>query len=366
VSLHCSSVVLCLCGTALAHLLCAQVATVTVSPNPASVNQQTQITVTGNNPCKKIDITFGDSQSVSPNNVTLPYGVSHAWTSPGTYPVVAQGVSPCSGQASTSVKIQSAPISIPPGSLANLCKMIDCTGQPHIKMYFGFSSPGGPGAVIGSWFGSKPNKVIAKLSKWDGTPEVLTLAIDEWHNTWIGVEWPTGIVGVREQWAKIQVTTSTGQVSNESSVLFVPDPDYMILPASDVQLVHCGTDTEADGCNGWTDPDDEGAFFSGCSTCTFYGSHWRSPFCSPFCCYIVSDTDAFKMTVKNDWVLQSFSFEYVANQELLESLQIVGGVSEFPYGTTWQPSVTWADECGDDYAYYGYVGISGPKGVPYK
>src|SRR5262249_25087161 len=143
------------------------------------------------------------------------------------------------------------------------------------------------GLVFGKSLGTKPNKVVAKLTDWDGTPRApISLNINEWHDKFIMVEWPPDITGVKGQTATLKVTAWSGLVSNEWPVIFVPNPETKILPASDVTIVQCGTDSDADLCNNWTDPDDEGTFFLGPPenppSYTYFGSHLLSWFC-PFC-----------------------------------------------------------------------------------
>jgi len=160
------------------------------------------------------------------------------------------------------------------------------------------------------------------------------------------------------------LTTFGGKVSNEYPILFVPDPDYKILPASDVTLIQCGTQTDYDTCNGWLDPDDVDSFFVGPppdAEYTFAGSHGFG-----FSFFLESDTDetdVFRMTVKNDWILQSISF----SKHVEDSADTVSYGPDFHQVTTWQPTVGyWVFGPNDTIWYVGVVGISGPKGVPYK
>src|SRR5262245_46377408 len=85
---------------ALSQSVRGQVLVVSVNPNPAIIGQQAQVTVSGNNPCKKFKIDFGDGSTPTiTNNVTLPYLAIHAWAAAGAYTIVATGINPCSGQA---------------------------------------------------------------------------------------------------------------------------------------------------------------------------------------------------------------------------------------------------------------------------
>ena len=82
------------------------VTSVVVSPAVIAPGQAAAVIAYGTNPCGLVHISFGDGNGQHFPIVQLPFGVSYAWPSPGTYTVTATGHGNCSGQVSTTVTVR--------------------------------------------------------------------------------------------------------------------------------------------------------------------------------------------------------------------------------------------------------------------
>jgi hypothetical protein len=178
---------------------------------------------------------------------------------------------------------------------------------------------------------------------------------------------PDRITQVRDQQVKLRIKTKDNKWSNEYPVYFKATRGFKFLPYSDPAVVNppeCGTDSNFDVCNSWVDPEDT-PFFVICTrdaNVTFCGGHhncWG-------CLGIDEGVDVFRASLKNEWVFETFDFDLWRS-----------GAGEadafFPLspplpkgGTSWQPVIKWWVTPNDAVSYSISVGITGPKGVPWK
>src|SRR6187399_1590307 len=79
------------------------VSNVTTSPGQ---NGETVFTITGTNPCRAVQIDYGDGSTPITHSVrALPAAVTHSFPRAGTYQVRARGTGVCAGEAMRSVRI---------------------------------------------------------------------------------------------------------------------------------------------------------------------------------------------------------------------------------------------------------------------
>ena len=109
-------------STVLAFVACAAVGAAQestvlgISAKPANGRAGTPIAVTaaGKGLCGAVHIDWGDGTAITYPTSTLPVAQSHAYQYGGTYTVRAQGMGNCTGQATTSVRIEGPPPPPPP------------------------------------------------------------------------------------------------------------------------------------------------------------------------------------------------------------------------------------------------------------
>jgi hypothetical protein len=87
-----------------------------LSAKPAAARAATPISVTatGKGLCGAVHIDWGDGTAITYPTSTLPVTQSHPYQYGGTYTIRAQGMANCSGQATTSVRIEGPPPPPPP------------------------------------------------------------------------------------------------------------------------------------------------------------------------------------------------------------------------------------------------------------
>jgi hypothetical protein len=278
--------------------------------------------------------------------------------------MVQEGVTWFSGQGvptgDQKVAVQSSCLA----TLTSVCKEIGCLCVPSPKLeslVLGSVTPGGILIIKGCGFGVNQGQAFLTLENWNsdfalfGEAKPRPLEVLEWHPTFIGAKVPEGISGVLDQQAKLQIKSQFGW-SNELTVNFVATKELVKVPSDLATVLSCGTDSNADSCNDWTDPDDGDAFFaSGCEA-TFCGSHYNCWGC-----------------IGNDTGVDIFAVEPLNNTWVLESMtpwkDQTGGVvvlpSNFPAGAnSWTPTVSWSVTPNDDVYYNVHVTASGPVGVP--
>jgi hypothetical protein len=77
-----------------------------------------------------------------------------------------------------------------------------------------------------------------------------------------------------------------------------------------------------------------------------------------------SGTDVYEIRLKNGWVLHAFDFGSAVSGE---GEGWIKGPGVFPVGTSsWQPAIAWSVTPNDTSAYWAFIYIRGPKGVPHK
>ena len=343
----------------------AQLTTIKV-PETVFVGISVNVTFEGGSSlCGAVFVDFGDpadaeDELTTPNpnrNGKLPFDVPHTWKNEGVFTIKANGEANCNGTATAVVKVIKFKIS----------------PRPKISGYFGLARPGGVAGIKGLAFGSTAGTVTATLKKFDGQTFTVDLDILEkdgvlaWQPGLIGIKWPD-ITGVRAQNATLRVKVAN-RSSNDWTVAFVPESEFKVLPQSDVQVVSCSLDANDNVCNHvldtnpcafgvgeWADVDPWPN-----TTSSIHG--WHSN-----CGAVVGDdagTDVYRITLKNDWVLESFDFD--ADKTGDDGDFVKAPTPAFPQGaSTWKVSVKWLASADDEVTYDGQIRITGPKGVPHK
>ena len=347
----------------------AQVAKVEVTPSPAILGQPATVTVTGGSaPCGAVEINYGDGMAITYPTTILPYVQSHTWNTVGNKTVVATGHGNCTGQATVTVGVVKAKV----GAGVGVNKGTQMYAM-RIKSYFGLSQPGGVAAIAGENFGAEPGRVVAKLMEWTGTIADVPLTIIGWSPTLIEVEWPAGIVGVRDQMnAVVEATNAINTHKASWKVFFRAETDYKLLPMSEVRLVTCGNGGNYDSCNG--------SEYVG--SCGYISTEFRPPV--PKCagsfrgfhanCWGTvgndSGTDEFAVRLRQDWVISGVDFKKnTPGNGLFKSSEGAVGNPSPPAQTgsaAWNARVKWEVTPDDFVSYCAFVHISGPKGVPFK
>lgn len=357
----------------------ANVTGVTLSPaSPVVPNTSVTITVTGTNPCGAVEINFGDGEVITYPITALPYSKTRVFPAAGSFTIAVKGQGNCGGQASTILEVAPnpgpRPGDGPGGSPADiLCKVLQCAGTmvhaapatpaPKITKVLGVIQPGGAVLIGGSSFGSAPGRV--RMIVEDGSWELLLENL-EWFPSGIGGRIPNNPALVKGAQARFVVETSSGAPSNPWPVNWVVE--VKLLPREDIRVVSCGSGANSNACNNrksgggcpvldyadWVTTEGQ------VSKATIGGKHKN-------CWGAVGDdsgVDTYEITVKNGWVLQEMAFGSAISGE---GEGHVVGPGLFPSGSTsWSPSIAWSVSPADEVAYWTYIYIRGPKGVPHK
>src|SRR5688500_249588 len=295
----------------------AGVSRVTVSPgSPVAAGTTVLVTVTGTNPCAKVELNFGEGPILTGSG--LPMSVSHKYRVAGSFTITATGRGNCSGQASLTLEVAARNQT---ASADTLCKVVNCPGlpgavtapAPSITKVLGIIQPGGAVLIGGNYFGDKPGRV--RMIAEGGSQEFLLQKL-EWYPSGIGGTIPNVPgVGVAKN-PRFVVETSAGKVSNEWGVNWIVD--VKMLPVNDVKLVSCSKEGWRNSCNL--------QFFDSGTLCgaglvadatypaggfSFRGKHNN-------CWGAVGDdagTDVYEIDLKNGWVLHEVAFGWAASDE---------------------------------------------------
>lgn len=344
----------------------AQLTTIKV-PDTVYVGVSVNVTFDGGSSlCGAVFVDYGDpadaDELTEPNlnrNGKLPFDKPHTWKNEGVFTIKANGQANCTGTATAVVKV---------------VKFKPISPRPKITGYFGLARPGGVAGIKGSAFGSTKDKVTATLKELDGqTLRTVDLVILEkdgvvaWEPGLIGIRWPD-ITGVRAQNATLRVKVGN-RSSNDWTVAFVPESEFKLLPQADVKVVSCSLDANDNVCNHVLETNpcawgvEEWANVDPWPNTTSSIHGWHSN-----CGGVVGDdagTDVYQITLKNDWVLDSFDFDVDKTGD--DGDYVKAPTPAFPQGaTTWKVSVKWLASADDEVTYDGQIRITGPKGVAYK
>jgi hypothetical protein len=104
-----------------------------VSPNPVEVTKHVKFTIQGKGTCSKMEMTFGDGQTETINNLTFstPLILTYQYASTGTHDVkIKQNSSDCSGKATATVTVEEAGGDTPGLMVEKLCAIVDCIPSP--------------------------------------------------------------------------------------------------------------------------------------------------------------------------------------------------------------------------------------------
>jgi hypothetical protein len=368
----------------------------TLTPQPACVNQPVTATITGTGSCNKVvmiwempgDVNLGTKDVMSPPPA-FPITLQHTYTHTGQVTAKARpGTnSTCSGEKEIKLTVQDCGNG---GSgkpwLAELCKVIDCVqitqqdpklqvkpsgpleviALPRIIGGLGALQSGNPVIVGGERFGDEPGKVHLLA-----TGGSLLLQINEWYDGGIGGNVPPQAANLCLT-GEVQVERKDGKKSN--TWIFAVPQVYKSLPASEVRVVHCGNDGNENSCNNVSISGETchpqglggGVPFStsGFDGASIAGSHAN-------CLGAIGDdegTDTYEISLKNGWVLDSAvfstSFDPGEASTSPSAGQVPGGFQDG--GTYWKPSIQWS-VTPSDWVHYGlYVGIRGPECTSHK
>lgn len=123
-----------------------RVTSITLSPaSPVAPGTSVSITVAASSPCGAIEVNFGDGADVTFPISAPPMTVQHAYANAGTFAIVAKGQGNCSGQAATSLSVQTGVVQavqlspaspVTPGSTVTI-KVIAQAPCPVIALKFG-------------------------------------------------------------------------------------------------------------------------------------------------------------------------------------------------------------------------------------
>ena len=338
----------------------AQVRSVEVPPT-AFVGIDALVRVKGG-PCGAVEINYGDPAAQEPivtytiqsGTLTPAFEKLHKWENEGVFTVKATGQGNCTGTATAVVKVVTFKIA----------------PLPRITGYFGLARPGGVAGIVGKNFGTTKGGVTATLKDFNGEPLVIEFDPDdnipEWKPGLVGIRWPD-VSGVRAQTATLRVKVGN-KTTNAWTVAFVPELEFKLLPQADVKVGSCSFDANKNLCNQVKDT----------NACALGVAEWA--YVDPWpgntslfgwhsnCPAAVGDdagTDTFHITLKNDWVLESFEFDVDKSGD--DGDYVKAPIPAFPRGATkWSPSVKWLASADDEVTYEGQIMISGPKGVPHK
>jgi hypothetical protein len=344
------------------------VSSVTLSPaSPVAVGTTVTVTVTGSNPCGLVRIEFGDGDIIqSQTGNGLPFSRTHEYPA-GTFTISVKGLGACTGQATATLVVTARD---PAASADTLCKVVHCPGLPgavapmipRITKVLGLIQPGGTVLVGGDAFGDKPGRV--RMIAEDGSQEFLLQNL-EWYPSGIGGRIPNVPgVGVAKN-PRFVVETSAGKVSNEWGVNWIVD--VKVLPIDDVKLVSCSTEGWRNRCNlqSFNTGSPCGAGLIGDApsppaSASIQGRHNN-------CWGAVGDDvgqDVYQIDLRNGWALHELVFGWAASDAGEGSATGPAGFT--PGSTTWKPQFKWSVTPADEVAYWAYVFIRGPKGVPHK
>ena len=341
------------------------VVSVSVTTPPVVVGETETITVVLTAPCSGVTIDFGDGQTQSYPATPPKLDVFYAWTTTGAKTVKATGINNCTGQASTTVNVQSGG-----NPLGDLCKVVDCGEladmfKPKITGILAVNKPGGTGFIKGKNFGTSKESVVANLVRPNGSAQPEQLEVANWTPTLIEINWPENISGVMDQDTTVHVVTSNQVKTNAWPILFRAAVTSTEFPFDELTQIDCGTDSNSDICGTEIDEGDfDGIFdfnpFRGPCSGTICGSHenvWAAIGDD-------KDNDVFGLpSLKNGW-------EYDGFEKLKWNTS--GGSLSGPTGLVSNSSagqtltVKWMVTPNDDVEYDVAVRIRGPVGVPHK
>ena len=369
-------------GTAIAA---GTITGLTVSPDPAQVNQNVIATLQGQGACGEVVIDFGDGSPAAhlqdvdfkqSLNVNAP---PHAFSAAKTYHLTASPGSGCEGQASKDLVVGGSTVFIG-GNLAGLlCAILDnCGGKvglegaikdhlvtfdvaPHIDTFF--FTPFTPGAqvlALGKNFGSPGPQNQFHLFLTTDNKDVL-LSIDEWKSTYVTGTIPPDLVGVHDGPAEFYVKRGNAE-SNHFPVTFTASREQKFLPPIDVKMIACGSDSNFDRCSiAWQDASDgsydgpdpcQGAIQA---ICGIHANVWGASEDD-------TGTDTYEINLENGWVFDICGFAVdVESGEGSASIS-----SQCPLGaSSWKPSIQWSVTPADELRYISAIWILGPKGIPW-
>ncbi len=350
---------------------------VMVDPSPACVDEEVTATVAGTERCMEIVVQWsadpGDTSSLPADFQAGPVTVTHTYDTAGEYDVtVSPGVAlGCTGSAEVALTVERCGLTIDPSIESDvLAGLLEELYKPRIDFAFGIIEPEGTLVVGGSQFGLATGKVWI-----EGAFGKRQLTItehegeDEWHNGGIGARMPPveqllGMDGPAELDLELWVETAAGKESNRRPLSF--RTEVKALPRESVQVLSCGDDGNRNACNGAGEDGDD-CFLLPMGTplieadpdASIVGAHYN-------CLGAIgddTDTDIYRVSLKNGWALQSFEFE----DSLPYDIGHASAPSDFPQeATSWNPHVDWTVTPGDEIDYALHIYVVGPRGIPHE
>ncbi len=347
---------------------------VMVDPSPACVDEEVAATVAGTGKCMEIVIQWsaaaGDTTTIPADFDAGAVTATHTYDTAGEYDVtVSPGVAlGCTGSADVKLTVERCGLTIDPSIESDvLAGLLEELRKPRIDFAFGIIEPEGTLVVGGSQFGLATGKVWIEgafgkrqltVTEHEGS--------DEWHNGGIGAQMPPvgellGMDGPDDLDFEIWVETAAGKESNRWPLSF--RTEVQEVPSDSVQVLVCGDDGNLNQCN---DVEDDGDF---CFFPELLSSGWPggSAAAQHYNCLAAigddTDTDIYRVRLKNGWALSSFEF--------WDSLPYDIGHADPPSGfeegaTSWSPHVGWTVTPGDELGYSLQIYIVGPRGIPHE
>jgi hypothetical protein len=369
-----------------------QITALQVSPASPQAGQSAAVTLQGNGTCNTLVLDWGDNSPpyTYVPKITLPFQLpaTHAYANAGGYTLKINSVKGCQGTGVTkNITVAAKPATQPAiGGIVDLCKYVDCGGSlgskggfdPNLGIpltispqidYFGYSNftPGGEVTLVGSGFGNSPGTLVmlgyGPPSNPFKLPEQNVPGILSWKNTLIVASLPNNITGAADQPIAFYVVTA-GKLKSKLSltVPFTATREVRKIPYGDpaVSVVSCGTDSNLDQCNGWSDTDDSGPY----PDLSYWGSTLAGNHMNCWGC-IGDDagSDVYQIKFGNGWSLDQVFFTAVPSDPGEASAELVTSLP--PGSSAWQPSISWVVTPNDFIHYTMDVYAVGPRGVPY-
>ncbi|MCB1057572.1 MAG: PKD domain-containing protein [Acidobacteria bacterium] len=351
-----------------AHEVAAQVSGLEVDPTSPCIHQGAVFKVLGRGACMG-SLSFGDGTPAAAFDA-LPFSVTHTYTTVGAY--TATVTTDNCGTASLDLDTQFCRPTAGRATKHTIRPQRKAVAIPTIEGVITFGiEPGGAVLIAGKLFGEAPGRVRIL-----GVSGERNLELDSWSSGAVQGRVPADVVPICPT-GDLIVETAAGGSSRPWRVQ-VP-LETKKLPATDVQVVSCGTDGNENRCNNTGDDGDlcvsvlfppwfvgldrEGKLLGEPSPAAV-GIHSN-------CWGAVGDdsgTDTYRIALKNGWVLDSAQF--------LSSVPDGEGSTTPPSGTlpagfvqgasSWQPAIGWSVTPNDAVIYNLYVTIRGPACASHK
>ena len=353
-----------------------------VSANPASpiAGESVDITVEGAGTCD-LTVLYGDGQSVTLNNALMPRTIAHVYQSHGTFTASASAPD-CVTSGPQEVRIV-VRLRLEPAEDRDLANQIQL--HPRILRTLGWGIEPGFGLILGgAEFGEQKGHIWI-LGENDTFKE---LEIEHWFDDAAGGLVPADIHDICV--TGIMVESAEGL---RSGVFPISVPIAVkALPREDVAVLSCGDDGDLNYCNGESTATEdifscwESWHLAFGSTVelneSIYEGQAGDPNAVPLSlvgdhrnCWAAladdSDTDRYRISLRNGWVLDSAQFAsavFGGDQDQGSTTPPSGTLpAGFVEGaSSWEPEIAWEVSPNDEIAYGMTIFIRGPACASHK